>query len=111
MGASGAAPPNLLITLAITGANAHQLQATTDSTGLASFTYLGVNAGTDQVQAFAQITGLPEVSNVPPLTWNPPPPPPPISPPTPSVRPMVTKPVAINPALPPPSGPPSPSSR
>ncbi|HKB33094.1 MAG TPA: hypothetical protein VKF16_04440, partial [Candidatus Dormibacteraeota bacterium] len=104
MDASGAALPNLLITLAITGANAHQLQATTDSTGLASFSYLGVNAGTDQVQAFAQISGLPEVSNVTPLTWNPAPPPPTISPPTPADGSMVTKPVAINATIAPPAG-------
>src|SRR5258708_39130089 len=69
MDASGAALPNLLITLAITGANAHQLQATTDSTGLASFSYLGVKSSTDHVQAFTQIIGCPQVSSGTLMTW------------------------------------------
>ncbi len=54
---SGTAMPNVPVTLTVTGANAQQLQVTTDSTGTATFLYSGANAGTDNLQAQALPSG------------------------------------------------------
>src|SRR5207245_7534490 len=56
--ASGTAIPNATVALNVTGANQRQLTATSDSTGHATFQYTGTNAGTDSVQASANITGI-----------------------------------------------------
>src|SRR5260370_436846 len=100
------APPRagLSITLNIPGATARQLTNTADSTGLATFSYQSDNAGTDQIQASAQVSGLPEISNVATITWNPAPPAPTISAPSPADGSIVTKPVAISAAFAPPTG-------
>ena len=104
MDASGAPMPNLQVMLNITGANPQQLVGATDSTGLASFSYQGVNAGTDSLEASAQVSGLPEISNLATLAWNPAPPAPTISLPSPADGSMVTKPVAISASFAPPAG-------
>ncbi len=104
MDASGSPMTGLSITLNITGANARQLTNTADSTGLATFSYQSINAGTDQIQASAQVSGLPEISNVATITWNPAPPPPTISAPSPADGSIVTKPVAISATFAPPTG-------
>ena len=49
--AIGTPMPNVPVTLNVTGANAQQLQATTDSTGTATFMYSGSNPGADSLQA------------------------------------------------------------
>src|SRR6266404_7662010 len=67
--ATGAAIPNVTILLLVSGANTRQLTATTDSTGHATFNYTGTNAGTDNVQASATISGLGEYSNTASMTW------------------------------------------
>jgi RHS repeat-associated protein len=104
MDASGVAMANLEITLTVTGANARQLRATADSTGFATFTYQGVNAGTDQLQASAQVSGLPEISNVVTQTWNAAPPAPTITAPSPLDGSIVTTPVNISATFAPPAG-------
>lgn len=76
--ASGAAIPNLPVTLTIVGANAQRLQATTDSTGHASFTYTATYAGTDTVQAVAWVSGLAAYSGQVNVQWTTPPTPPPV---------------------------------
>src|SRR5208337_4081047 len=54
---SGNALPDVPVVLTVTGANARQYQATTDSTGTAAFSYAGANAGTDILQARAYPSG------------------------------------------------------
>ncbi|MGA2278657.1 MAG: Ig-like domain-containing protein, partial [Terracidiphilus sp.] len=67
---AGAALSNVPVTLNITGANAQQLQTTTDSTGTAAFLYSGLNAGTDSLQAQALLSGQPDLaSNQTSVTW------------------------------------------
>jgi RHS repeat-associated protein len=63
---SGAPIPDAPVTLTVQGANPGQYQATTDSTGTATFIYSGSNAGTDSLQAQAE-TG--PVSNLAGVTW------------------------------------------
>jgi hypothetical protein len=46
---NGTPLPNILVTAHITGANVQDLTGVTDSTGVAAFTYLGSNPGTDNV--------------------------------------------------------------
>jgi von Willebrand factor type D domain len=67
--ASGDLLTSLPVTLTVTGANPKVLHAKTSSNGVARFSYDGANAGTDQIQATASITGGPEISNIASLTW------------------------------------------
>ena len=67
--ASGAAVPNLGVALIINGANMQQLSATTNATGVATFSYSAVNAGTDSLQAIGNISGLGAFSNLVNVTW------------------------------------------
>jgi RHS repeat-associated protein len=67
--ASGAAVPNAGVALIINGANMQQLSATTDATGRATFSYSAVNAGTDSLQAVANISGLGAFSNMVNVNW------------------------------------------
>ncbi len=69
--ASGAVIPNLPVELDITGANQQRLDATTDSTGHATFTYTGTYAGTDTAQAVTWVSGLAAYSAQVTLTWTP----------------------------------------
>jgi RHS repeat-associated protein/uncharacterized repeat protein (TIGR01451 family) len=48
---SGQPVANQTVTLAVTGANLQQLTSTTNSGGIATFTYVGTNPGTDSLQA------------------------------------------------------------
>jgi RHS repeat-associated protein len=67
---SGTPLANVPVMLNITGANAQELEATTDSTGIAAFTYIGINAGTDIVKARAFLTGETSlVSGQTTVTW------------------------------------------
>lgn len=67
--ASGNVVPNVGVALIINGANQQQLSNTTDATGRATFSYIGQNAGTDSVQAVANISGLGAFSNIVNATW------------------------------------------
>lgn len=68
--ASGAALPNVIVNLGIGGANAQQPpQAVTDATGRATLTYTGVKAGSDTIQAQAQLTGMVAYSNEVSVQW------------------------------------------
>ena len=67
--AAGFALPNINVNLVVTGANARQLSATTDSTGHATFQYAGTNAGTDTVQASAILFGMGAYSNQVSMKW------------------------------------------
>ena len=55
--------PGVPVTLDVTGANVQQLEATTDSTGTATFMYSGTNAGTDNLQAQALPSGEAELES------------------------------------------------
>jgi RHS repeat-associated protein len=61
--ASGKPTPNVPVILNVTGANAQQLQATTDSTGTATFIYSGFNQGIDSLQAQAFLSGAPTLAS------------------------------------------------
>ncbi|MGD0470655.1 MAG: DUF2341 domain-containing protein [Terriglobales bacterium] len=54
---TGAPIANAQVTLSVSGANPGQYQATTDTTGTASFLYTGQYAGNDSLQAQATVTG------------------------------------------------------
>jgi RHS repeat-associated protein len=69
MDAAGAPIANLPVKLDISGANTGQVPATTDARGLASFTYVGSNTGTDQLQAYAILDGMPALSNTVGQSW------------------------------------------
>jgi RHS repeat-associated protein len=56
---------NQVVTLTVTGANPQVLTATTDATGIANFSYVGANKGTDQLQATASTAQ----SNTLTVTW------------------------------------------
>jgi RHS repeat-associated protein len=66
---SGAPVANLGVGLQINGANTQVLSSTTNSSGLATFSYTGVNGGTDFVQAIANITGMGTYSNSVKVPW------------------------------------------
>jgi YD repeat-containing protein len=68
---SGTRLANVPVMLHISGANAQELETTTDSTGTASFTYIGINAGTDVLVAQAYLTGEADlVSSQTSVTWS-----------------------------------------
>jgi RHS repeat-associated protein len=67
--AAGAAVPNAGVALIINGANMQQLSSTTDATGRTTFSYSAVNAGTDSLQAVANISGLGAFSNMVNVNW------------------------------------------
>ncbi|MGA9129688.1 MAG: chitobiase/beta-hexosaminidase C-terminal domain-containing protein, partial [Terracidiphilus sp.] len=67
---SGTPLANVQVMLNITGANAREIEATTDSSGTATFTYVGMNAGTDMIEARAYPTGEASLlSNQSSVTW------------------------------------------
>jgi RHS repeat-associated protein len=67
---SGTPISNIPVTLNISGANVEQLEATTDSTGTATFIYIGSNSGIDNLQAQALSTGEDTlVSGQAKITW------------------------------------------
>ena len=79
---SGQPVPSLAVTLGVFGANTQHVNGTTNSAGVVTLSYVGLNAGTDTIDAIAFISGLRAASNQLSLTWKipvPPPPPPPPS--------------------------------
>jgi len=67
--AAGAPVANQTVTLIVAGANPQPLVGVTDSTGVATFSYIGANAGTDTLQAVSNISGLGTFSNVVNASW------------------------------------------
>jgi len=67
---SGLAVPSTLVTLTISGANPQTLTTTTDATGKATFQYSGVTAGSDTVQAIANISSQGTFSNLVVVPWS-----------------------------------------
>src|SRR5205807_5670361 len=69
---SGSPVLNSPLSITVTGANPQQLTAITDNTGVASFSYQGVNTGDDRAQAtmFMAAMGDDAVSNELPVHWN-----------------------------------------
>jgi len=68
--ASGAPAPNVPVTFNVAGANPQQFTVTSGSSGTAVFTYEGFFAGTDFVQASAQVGTVPVVSAQTQLAWS-----------------------------------------
>ena len=67
--ASGISLTNLGVALIVNGPNGQQLNATTDASGQATFTYTGNNPGTDTVQAIAWVSGIAVYSSVVNVPW------------------------------------------
>jgi YD repeat-containing protein len=78
--AAGNVLPNLPVQLTVTGANPQQLQATTDASGIATFSYTAALAGTDTVQSLAWVSNLASYSNQVTVQWSAPVSPPPTPP-------------------------------
>lgn len=68
--ASGLPVPNVGVALIINGANQQQLSRTTDANGRATFSYSAVNAGTDSLQAVANIGSIGAFSNMVTVNWS-----------------------------------------
>ena len=67
--ASGAPVSNLPVGVVIAPANTTELSGTTNAAGQATFQYSGFHAGTDSVQADANISGMMLLSNVATMVW------------------------------------------
>jgi len=67
--ASGLAVPNSTVVVYVDGPNQQQLNATTDSLGQATFSYMGSNTGTDSVQAIAWVNGKMIFSSAVSVPW------------------------------------------
>ena len=68
--ATGTPLANIPVTVAVSGANPNQYQATTDATGTALFSYAGTTTGNDILQAQATLAGVPSlISNEMTVTW------------------------------------------
>ncbi len=105
MDASGFAIVALPVVLSITGPNTQQIPATTDGSGIATFSYQGANAGTDHAQAGASLSGMPAISNIVNVPWSAAPAPKPtIGAVSPTDGGVVTAPVEISASFAPPSG-------
>jgi RHS repeat-associated protein len=118
MDATGHPVTNLPVTLAIAGANGSgvlgsttQVKGTTDSAGLARFSYVGLKAGTDTALATASVMGLQALSNAVSVPWSlsstptgGTAPAPAITSPSPPDGTTVTKPVPISATFAPPAG-------
>jgi RHS repeat-associated protein len=68
---SGNPVPNVPVVLLVSVANTLQLAATTNSSGIATFSYNGATAGTDTVEANTIINGTAAFSNLTTVTWKP----------------------------------------
>lgn len=105
MDASGFPIVALPVVLTVTGPNSQQVSGTTDSSGIATLAYRGVASGFDHVQAGASISGMPAVSNIVSVGWEPVPAPrPTIGTVGPADGSAVTAPVPITASFTPPAG-------
>ncbi|HEV8579091.1 MAG TPA: Ig-like domain-containing protein [Thermoanaerobaculia bacterium] len=66
---SGLPVANAGLALIVNGPNAREISAVTDAAGRATFSYIGVNAGTDTAQAVGRVAGLGTFSNVVNVPW------------------------------------------
>jgi RHS repeat-associated protein/uncharacterized repeat protein (TIGR01451 family) len=105
MDASGFPIVALPVVLSVTGPNTQAVSGTTDGSGLVTLAYRGVNPGFDHVQAGASISGMPAVSNLVNVGWEPVPAPrPTVGPVSPADGSVVTAPVPILASFTPPAG-------
>lgn len=116
MSGGGTPATGLAVQLSVFGANTQTQNGTTDSTGAVAYSYTGLDAGTDTVEATSLIGGLRAVSNSIPVTWDIPVPggassggspaeaPPSISGVLPPDGTVVTAPVPVTASLTPPTG-------
>jgi uncharacterized repeat protein (TIGR01451 family) len=103
-GVDGSPVAGLPITLHIAGANLTQLTATTDAGGLATFSYSGANAGTDDLEAFAYVGEYLIVSNTVQQTWTSDPPAAVMTDVSPADGSIITEPTPIKASFTPPPG-------
>jgi RHS repeat-associated protein len=66
---AGLPVPNLSLAGIVNGATYLSLSATTNSNGQATFQYIGLNGGTDTVQAVANISNMAAFSNIVSVPW------------------------------------------
>jgi RHS repeat-associated protein/uncharacterized repeat protein (TIGR01451 family) len=105
MDASGFPIVALPVVLSVTGPNTQTVSGTTDGSGIATFAYRGVNPGFDHVQAGASLSGMPAVSNIVSVGWEPVPAPrPTVGPVSPADGAVLTVPVPILASFTPPAG-------
>ena len=105
MDASGFPIVALPVVLSVSGPNTQTVSGTTDGSGIVALAYRGVNPGFDHVQAGASLSGMPAVSNLVSVGWEPVPAPrPTIGPLTPADGDTVTAPIAITASFAPPAG-------
>jgi len=112
MDSTGSPVSGQQVTLQVVGANAQQLNGTTDSGGNLTLSYVGRNAGTDTVQAIAFVTGMRALSNSVSVPWalapvpggGPGQPAPSITAPSPADGTVVTQPMPIHATFTPPAG-------
>jgi RHS repeat-associated protein len=67
--ADGSPEPGIVVNFTVNGANGSIGSATTNGSGIASYTYAGANSGTDTIQANAVVNGVPETSNSLTANW------------------------------------------
>jgi len=67
---SGIAVPNQPLQLYVNGVNTQILNATTNSTGVATFQYAGANGGIDMVQAVGNLSAMQAFSNQVTISWS-----------------------------------------
>ena len=67
--ADGTPSTGVTVAFAVTGPNAAFANATTDDNGVATYSYLGANSGTDKIQATASLDGELQTSNSLNATW------------------------------------------
>ena len=118
MDASGEPIAGLPVDLTVSGANAQQVTGTTNGQGVAVLSYVGANAGTDQDQVGASISGMPAISNLVEVPWaysastatgssssgTAAAPPPAITPPSPADGTVITAPTPVTASITSPSG-------
>jgi hypothetical protein len=69
LAADGTPEPGIPVNFTVTGVNGGLGTATTGSNGIASYTYTGLNAGSDSVQATAIVDGIVEQSGAVGVSW------------------------------------------
>src|SRR4029077_13407843 len=105
MDASGFPIVALPVVLSVTGPNTQTVSGTTDGSGLVTLAYRGVDPGFDHVQAGASLSGMPAVSNIVSVGWEPVPAPrPTVGPVSPADGSVVTLPVPVLASFVPPAG-------
>jgi len=71
VGASKEPLTNQLVTINVTGANSYDKKASTDASGNATFSNVGINPGTDTAVVTAKLGGVDIISNTKAVIWKP----------------------------------------